>query len=69
MDKEQIEHRTSVCLRCGKTFVGVPAVSREDNETPICPDCGVREALDSIKVSKEEQDEILRIINRYMNGE
>ena len=30
----------------------------------ICPDCGTREALESIDVNKEEQEEILAIIHR-----
>lgn len=30
-----------------------PALSREDNQTLICPDCGTREALASMGVSRE----------------
>lgn len=37
----------NVCLRCGKWYEGIPATSRVDNETEICPDCGVEEALSS----------------------
>ena len=36
-----------ICPKCGKEYIGYPAISREDNKTPICPDCGVREALTS----------------------
>lgn len=53
----------AICPRCGRTYNGVPAMSRRDNETPICPDCGTREALESIGVSKEEQDAILQTIH------
>ena len=42
----------------------VPALSRTDNETLICPDCGIREALESIGISKEEQEKIISIIHR-----
>ncbi len=34
--------RTAVCPLCGRTYHGAPALSREDNETLICPDCGTR---------------------------
>ena len=35
--------RTAVCPLCGRTYHGAPALSREDNETLICPDCGTRQ--------------------------
>ena len=62
MKEEIITIRT--CPRCGKTYSGHPALSRTDGETLICPDCGTREALDSIGVSLEEQDEILRVMHK-----
>ncbi|MBQ3268355.1 MAG: hypothetical protein IJH09_00380 [Clostridia bacterium] len=55
--------RISICPLCGKTYHGYPALSRTDNRTPICPDCGVRQALSSIGVSAEEQEKILGIIH------
>ena len=33
------------CPRCGNPIKGFPALSREDNETEICADCGSREAM------------------------
>lgn len=33
------------CPRCGATYTGYPALSRYDNKTYICPDCGVEEAM------------------------
>ena len=30
--------RMAVCPLCGRTYHGAPAISREDNETLICPD-------------------------------
>lgn len=59
----------SICPRCGKPFTEAPALSRLDNESLICPDCGTREALDSIGVSPEEQDAILQTIHRYQRSE
>lgn len=55
--------RIRTCPRCGQTFSKPPALSRADNETLICPNCGIREALDSIGVSNEEQERIVAIIN------
>lgn len=52
-----------ICPKCGKTFTEPPAISRKDNETLICPDCGTREALETLGVSREEQDEIIKKIH------
>lgn len=48
--------RMAVCPLCGRVYHGAPALSREDNETPICPDCGTRQALQSIGVEPFEQE-------------
>jgi len=61
--KENITKMT-ICPKCGKLYSGAPALSRADNETLICPDCGTREALESIGVSAEEQESILSTIHR-----
>lgn len=37
-----------VCPKCRKPYTGCPALSRVDNQTDICPDCGMREAIKSI---------------------
>ena len=63
--KYEIPERT--CPKCGQIYTGVPALSREDSRTHICPDCGTRQALESLGVSHEEQDKILGIIHsRYI---
>jgi len=62
--KEDNVTRFAVCPRCGRAYAGYPALSRTDNETLICPDCGVREALESIGVGPEEQESILETIHR-----
>ena len=54
--------RIAVCPMCGKEYSDRPAISRADNKTPICPDCGTREALESIGIDTAEQDKILRTI-------
>lgn len=56
--------RIRICPQCGRAYHGVPALSRTDNETQICPDCGTREALTSLGVPENEQDRILEIIHR-----
>lgn len=58
----------AVCPRCGKPYHGVPALSR-DNKTRICPDCGTREALSSIGVDEEEQEQIIQTIHCYKHPE
>ena len=62
MKAETTTERT--CPKCGCIYTERPALSRTDNETLICPDCGTREALESIGISKEEQDTIVSIIHR-----
>lgn len=66
--KENNMIRLSVCPRCGRSFCEPPALSRLDNETLICPDCGTREALDSIGVKPDEQEQILAAIHRRRAG-
>lgn len=59
---ETKETETRAYPICGKTYKGRSAISRADNITAICPECGTREALESIGVSKEEQDKIIATI-------
>lgn len=42
-----------VCPKCRKPYTGRPALSRVDNKTDICPDCGMREAIESIGNKKD----------------
>lgn len=34
-----------ICPRCHKEYSGYSSISRDDNKTEICPDCGIQEAL------------------------
>lgn len=61
--KEQISS-TGICPKCSRAYTGHPALSRSDNQSLICPDCGTREALDALGISKEEQERILQAIHR-----
>lgn len=38
---------TKKCPICGKPYIH-PALSRRDNKTEICPDCGTAEALEDL---------------------
>lgn len=53
-----------ICPKCGTRYARTPALSRVDGQTLICPDCGIREALASMGVSLEEQEEIIETIHR-----
>ena len=54
-----------VCPGCGRAYRGRPALSRKDNRTLVCEDCGTRDALESIGIGRDEQDLILAAIHRY----
>ncbi len=55
--------KKAICPCCGEPYTGHPAVSRMDNETLICPDCGTREALEGLGIGKEEQNQIIASIH------
>ncbi|MBP5463371.1 MAG: hypothetical protein J6Y20_14795 [Lachnospiraceae bacterium] len=55
------------CPLCGKEYTGHPALSRADNRTLICPDCGTRQAMDAIGISDPEA--LLALIHSYAEGE
>ena len=40
------------CPRCKRMYRGYPALSRRDNETEICSDCGTAEALSDYILNK-----------------
>lgn len=61
--KEQIKE-SKICPICGNEYNGYPALSRADNEIYICTDCGLRQALQSLEISQEEQEKIIEIIHR-----
>jgi len=52
---ETKEPKVRVCPICGQEYTDRPAISRTDCETPICPDCGTRQALTEIGINVEEQ--------------
>ncbi|HEY8364829.1 MAG TPA: hypothetical protein VIK84_04575 [Haloplasmataceae bacterium] len=50
------------CPLCGKDYKGHPAISRVDNQTPICPTCGTRQALEGLGLKPDEIDKIIQSI-------
>lgn len=34
-----------ICPECNKEFKGYGAISRKDNKTIICPNCGAKQAM------------------------
>ena len=56
--QKPVSNEERTCPICGRSYTGHPALSRPDNETLICPDCGTRQALASIGVDEKEQEEI-----------
>lgn len=66
--KNDTTARIRVCPRCGNSYAAPPALSRLDNKTLICPDCGTRETLESIGVDEAEQEQILESIHRCTRG-
>ena len=48
-----------ICPRCGASYGRTPSLSRADGRTLICPDCGTREALESIGVGQRNRNRSL----------
>ena len=58
-------YRLKICPYCGKPYNKPSALSRKDNKTDICPDCGALEAMESIGISQKEREAILQTMHRY----
>lgn len=48
------------CPICGREYIEYPAISRKDNLTEICPECGLMEALEDMM--KEDENTSMRIL-------
>lgn len=62
---ETTTNEVRTCPKCGKPYTARPAISRVDGQTPICPLCGTREALESMNVPSEEIEKIVATIVSY----
>ena len=49
----------AICPICGGEYSAPPALSRRDNKTRICPDCGTREALQAAGANEQTISAIL----------
>jgi len=48
---------SKICANCGKAITGHSAISRKDNKTEICSECGIIEALEIFKRYSKKQKE------------
>ena len=56
-------NRIKTCPRCGQSYTGYPAVSR-NGLGDICPACGQREALEAMGMRAEKVEEMVAEIQR-----
>ena len=48
-----------ICPICGKEYTEHPAISRKDNVTEICPECGMKEALVAFTCTAKDDEDML----------
>ena len=51
-----MKKKTRVCPICREKYSEYPAISRKDNKTEICPECGIAEALEAFYRAMEEKE-------------
>ena len=54
-----------ICPACDTEYKTPSALSRQDGKTHICPNCGIREALSTVGMPENQQEEIITVIHRY----
>ena len=52
----RISKKRRICPLCKKEIVGYPALSRKDNKTEICSNCGTKEALEDFVKHKDREE-------------
>lgn len=58
---KEVETMFRTCPICGRQYSEYPALSRVDNKTEICPDCGLDEALARfLKFEREKKKEAVK---------
>lgn len=60
------EKITRTCPICGRDYTEPPALSRRDNKTYICSDCGTMEALAAILRSESPAERTRKAV--YTTG-
>ena len=56
-----------ICPVCGSEYSEYPAISRRDNKTEICPECGRDEALEDFLKWIRESEDWYRVQEEYDN--
>ena len=56
-----------ICPVCGGLLTAHPALSRKDNKTKVCPDCGIREALSDFGMDEAKQEEIIALVHKKVS--
>ena len=44
-NQPKVARKCHRCPKCGVYYTGYPALSRDDDKTKICPECGAKEAV------------------------
>ncbi len=57
-----------ICPRCGREYERLLALSRTDNKTMICDQCGTEEALDAVGLMDGSQERKRILDNAYGSG-
>lgn len=61
-----MKEQPRICPLCGRAYDEPPALSRVDNQTDICPRCGMMEALATIPRRETPQERTRRAV--YATG-
>lgn len=59
---------TRICPICGREYAEYPALSRKDNTTEICPNCGVKEAFEDFFDNLHGGGEMTLFEKAYFKG-
>lgn len=62
-----MKEQPHICPLCGRAYDEPPALSRVDNQTDICPRCGMMEALAAMPRRETPQERTRRAV--YATGD
>lgn len=54
MKGTKLKYKNRICPHCKKPIIGYPAISRKDNKTEICSNCGTLEALEIFYINQKK---------------
>lgn len=58
-----------ICPVCGRTYTDRPAISRRDNMTEICPECGTHEALIDWEIARGTRKSFVPVVGQVYQNE